>query len=90
MLTIDTLHLQLPAGFERRADAIARLVARELSRAPVVAEGEHRLPQAHLALQLDPKLPDAEVASRIATALVSHVRGAVEAGRAGEEGGRGW
>lgn len=91
MLTIDSLHLQLPAGFEHRADAIIRLVGRELSHAPVVAEGEHHLPRADLSLELDPALPDGEVASRIASALLTHVRAGVDAGATKhEEGGRGW
>jgi hypothetical protein len=90
MLTIDSLRLELPAGFEHRADAIVRLVGQELSRAPVVAHGEHRLPRADLALELDPALPDGEIASRIASALLSDVRGVVEAGALEQEGGRGW
>lgn len=90
MLTIDSLRLELPAGFEHRADAIVRLVGLELSRAPVVAHGEHRLPRADLTLELDPALPDGEIASRIASALLSDVRGAVEAGATEQEGGRGW
>lgn len=91
MLTIDSLQLSLPPGFEHRADAIVRLVGRELSRAPAVAQGEHRLPRADLVLELDPALPDGEVASRIASALLKQVRGAVD-GRSmeHEEGGRGW
>ncbi|CAM3971856.1 hypothetical protein [Corallococcus exiguus] len=90
MLTIDALHLRLPAGFERRADTLVRLVARELSRVHAVNEGTHHVPSAHLSLHVDLSLPDGEVASRIAHALVSHVRGAVETGRVEEEGGRGW
>ena len=35
VLTIEQLNLTLPAGFEKRADAIARDVARELAHMPV-------------------------------------------------------
>jgi hypothetical protein len=89
MLSIDSLHLQLPEAFEQRADAIVHLVKRELSRAPVVAEGEHWLPRVELTLELDPALDDAACASRIAGALRTHVRGVVH-GDSTEEGGRGW
>ncbi len=34
-LTIEQLNLRVPKGFEKRADAIARDVARELARMPV-------------------------------------------------------
>jgi len=33
-LTIDHLHLQLPDGFEHRADSIARRLGEELARLP--------------------------------------------------------
>ncbi|ATB39028.1 hypothetical protein CYFUS_004467 [Cystobacter fuscus] len=73
MLSIDTLHLRLPAGFEHRASSIVHLLGRELSRAPVQAELS--LPLARLSLQLDPGLSDGEIARRIATALLATVEG---------------
>jgi len=39
VLTIDTLRLQLPAGFEHRAERIARLVADVLARADLGLAG---------------------------------------------------
>ncbi|MFP2927388.1 hypothetical protein ACLESO_19755 [Pyxidicoccus sp. 3LG] len=90
MLTIDSLHLELPAGLEQRADTIVQLVKSELSHAPMLLEGEHRLPRAELSLELSSGLSDGEIASRIASALLSEVRGVVDAARVDEEGGRGW
>jgi len=34
-ITIDSINIKLPPGFERRADAIARGAARHLARLPV-------------------------------------------------------
>ena len=39
MLTIDTLRLQLPAGFERRAERIGRLLGDALARIDTGAPG---------------------------------------------------
>ena len=39
MLTIDTLRLQLPAGFERRAERIGRLLGDALARIDAGAPG---------------------------------------------------
>jgi hypothetical protein len=90
MLTIDTLHVQLPPGLEHRADAIVRRVASELSRASLGLDGEHRLPRAELSLELSPALPDGEIASRIASALLSDVRSRVAGKDVEPTGGDGW
>ena len=35
MLSVERLHLQLPAGFEHRAEGIARLVGEKLATVPI-------------------------------------------------------
>ena len=40
MIRIDLMRLRLPAGYEHRADRIARAVADELGREPVPASAE--------------------------------------------------
>ena len=71
MITIDRLRLTLPAGFEGRADAVARRVARELADLPELPPtASRRLARLTLPpLTLDPALGDGIVARRIATAL---------------------
>jgi len=73
MLSIDTLRLQLPAGFEHRARSIIHLLGQELARVPM--EAARSLPSAELSLAVEPGLPDREVATRIATALLAAVGG---------------
>ncbi|SEM71624.1 hypothetical protein [Nitrosomonas marina] len=42
MLTIEKMNLKLPRGFEKRADAIAREVARQLARMPLTQSYEYK------------------------------------------------
>jgi hypothetical protein len=73
MLSIDALRLQLPAGFEHRAQSIIHLLGHELARMPM--EAARSLPYAELSLEVEPRLPDRDVATRIATALLAAVGG---------------
>lgn len=68
MIAIDRLRLTLPAGFEGRADAVARRVAEELAGLP--PRDSRRLARLTLPpLTLDPALGDGEIAHRIAEAI---------------------
>lgn len=68
MIAIDRLRLTLPAGFEGRADAVARRVAEELAGLP--PRDSRRLARLTLPpLTLDPGLGDGEIARRIADAI---------------------
>lgn len=68
MISIDRLRLTLPAGFDRRADAVARRVAEELADLPQA--DSRRLARLTLPpLTLDPRLGDREIARRIAGAI---------------------
>lgn len=68
MLSIDTLRLWLPVGFEHRAPIITHLLAHELARLPVSAR--RAIPMlGPLPLQVSPSATDSEVAARIATAI---------------------
>ncbi|OIO71891.1 MAG: hypothetical protein AUJ57_06505 [Zetaproteobacteria bacterium CG1_02_53_45] len=74
MLTIDHLRLQLPAGYEKRAASIARLVARELGRLPVTHSGrvEHlAVPQ----ITLHGNQTDKQLAIGIARSIHSQMTG---------------
>lgn len=67
-LTIDSLRLQMPAGFEHRAEAIARCLGDELIRQPWI--GSHVLNQLHLAPQIvRPEQSDRQIAAQIARAI---------------------
>lgn len=68
MISIDRLRLTLPAGFDGRADAVARRVAEELADLPQA--DSRRLARLTLPpLTLDPRLGDREIARRIAGAI---------------------
>ncbi|MFY0568249.1 hypothetical protein ACN28E_31060 [Archangium lansingense] len=70
MLSIDALSLQLPAGFEHRAQAIAHLVGRELASLSLPASLSLSLPRLVVPpLTVDPAAPDAQVAAHIAGAI---------------------
>lgn len=67
-LTIDRLSLQLPPGFEHRADAIARRLGDELARLPWSGTYE----QNHIQLppqQVQREHTDRQIAAQIARAI---------------------
>jgi hypothetical protein len=66
--TVDRLSLQLPPGFEHRADSIARRLGDELSRLtwPGDCEREH-LPLAPQSVR--PEQSDLQIAAQIARAI---------------------
>ena len=71
MLTIDTLRLQLPAGFERRAERIGRLLGDALARIDTGAPGAE-LTLDRLALPpitIAPGASDFDVAAGIAASV---------------------
>lgn len=68
MITIERLKLTLPAGFEGRADAVARRVAEELAALPI--GGSRRLERLEVpTLEIGAGLGDREIARRIAGAI---------------------
>jgi len=72
MIDIGRLRLQLPAGFERRAPRIARLVGDALSRH--VVSGQHQLDRLKIGpLYLDQGQSDHQVAERIAGAIIARL-----------------
>lgn len=76
MWTIDQLRLTLPAGFEHRAERIARRVAEELAALPVESSVSLRslsLPPIEIGIGGE-GASDAAVAGRIARAIASGVR----------------
>ena len=74
MLKIDRLRLSLPAGFETRADRIARLVADELAALPL--QGDANLDRLALpTVEVGPRATDRQVASSIASSMASHLGG---------------
>jgi hypothetical protein len=80
MWTFDQLRLVLPAGFEHRAEGIARRVAEELAGLPAPADVSLRslsLPP----IEIQAGTPDRQIASQIARSI------AVSAGAAGAVGG---
>jgi hypothetical protein len=80
MLSIDSLRLRLPAGFEHRAQRIGRLLGEALARielgSSAVIEGLALAP-----IAIAGNATDAEVASGIADAVAHQI---VAAGRAGD------
>ncbi len=68
MIDITRLRLHLPAGFERRAARIARLVGDELARLPVASE-VHADSLHVRGLEISPALSDRRAAARIASAI---------------------
>jgi hypothetical protein len=80
MWSIERLRLELPAGYEHRADRIAQLLARELE--AVAAPGDVRLDELRLPpIEIDPAAGDSEIAWRIARGMVQSLAGAGRAGR---------
>lgn len=74
MLKIDRLRLSLPAGYEGRADRIARLVADEL--AALQLQGNAQFDRLALpAIEVGPRATDRQVASSIAGAMSSRLTG---------------
>ena len=72
MLKIDRLRLSLPAGYEARADRIARLVADELAGLPV--HGDAHFDQLTLpTVEVGPRATDAQVAGAVTRAMASHL-----------------
>lgn len=83
MWTFDQLRLVLPAGFEHRADRIARLVAEELGGIPAPAN----LSLEALALpplEISRGALDGEIAGRIARSIADAVGTSAMAGRTQE------
>jgi len=71
-ISIDQLNLQLPHGFEHRADAIVRRLGDELQRLPW--SGERTVNHLRLAPQaVHPELSDQQIAARIARAIHSQL-----------------
>lgn len=71
-LTVDRFSLQLPPGFEHRADTIARRVGDELSRLPW--SGDYELDHLQLAPQtVRPEQSDHQIAAQIARAIYSQI-----------------
>jgi len=72
MLKIDHLRLRLPAGYEKQASTIARLVAQELGRLPV----EHSAQIEHLAvsqINIQGRQTDKQLAAGIARSIHQQV-----------------
>ncbi len=83
-LTIDRLRLQLPAGLQPRADAIARAVARHLAALPLSSSARlERL--AVTAGEPRPGETDAVIASRIAGQIHSSLRKQLQTRQPGKE-----
>jgi hypothetical protein len=71
-LTIDRLSLRLPAGFEHRADTIARGVGDELARLPW--PGGCHLDNLQIAPQtVQPEQSNHQIAAQIARAIHSRI-----------------
>lgn len=67
-LTIDHIRLQLPPGFEHRADAIARRLGDELAR--LSWTGSVTLPQVNIPAQtVPPAWSDQQIARHLAVAV---------------------
>ena len=74
MWTFDQLRLVLPAGFEHRAEGIARRVAEELADLP--APGDVALRSLSLPpIEIRAGASDRQIAGRIARSIASTVRG---------------
>lgn len=74
MLKIDRLRLSLPAGYESRAERIARLVADEL--AGLRFQGDAHFDRLTLpTVEVGPRATDRQVASSIATGMAAHLGG---------------
>lgn len=87
MISIDRLRLTLPAGFDGRADRVARRVAEELAGLP--QPDSRRLARLTLPpMTLDPRLGDREIARRIATAIHERLSAPDAGGDTGTDTGR--
>lgn len=76
MWTFDQLRLVLPAGFQHRAEGIARRVAEELSGMP--APGDVSIRSLSLPpLEIQAGTSDREIAGRIARSIAESVGGSV-------------
>ena len=74
MIRIDRIRMHLPAGFEHRATAIARLVGDELAKRSISQDAT--LDSISIAPQsLSVEMPDGEIAHGIAQQIVSSIRG---------------
>lgn len=85
MWNFDQLKLVLPAGFEHRAAAIARLVAEELAGMPTPGDRTIRslsLPP----LEVKAGASDRAIAGRIARSIAESVAGSDAGGAAGPTG----
>jgi hypothetical protein len=83
MLKIDELHLVLPAGFEQRAEGIARLIAGELARlTPAISGRFERL--AAPPIEVSPDSSDADIATRVALAIHERLATRAVANRGGQ------
>jgi hypothetical protein len=71
-LTIDRLQLQLPAGFEHRADSIARRLVEELAR--LAWSESASAPQVNVPAQtVQPVWSDQQIAMHLAVALQAQI-----------------
>jgi hypothetical protein len=70
--TVDQLRLTLPAGFEHRAEHIARRVAEELAFLPATRDVSLRSLSVP-AIEVGPGASDGEIAGRIARAISNAV-----------------
>ena len=71
-LTIDRLHLQLPAGFEYRAESIARRLGEELARLPWLEDAI--VQQATIPAQtVQPAWSDQQIARHLAVAVQDQI-----------------
>ena len=74
LITIDRLNLQLPHGFEHRADTIARRVGDELAR--LSWSGMYELKHVLLpSLTVRPEQSDHQIAALIARSIHSQITG---------------
>ncbi len=79
MLTIDRLRLSLPAGYESRAERIARFMADEL--ADVALDGDARYDRLALpTLEVKRGTSDRRIARSIARAIASHLNPPTQGG----------
>lgn len=73
-ILIDRFDLRLPEGFEKRADAIARHVAKQLSRLPVALSGDIDMPSIRVdRLKVTAGETNTVIARRIAGAIQQQI-----------------
>lgn len=74
MLKIDRLRISLPAGYEARADRIARLVADELAALPI--QGDANLDRLSLpTVEVARNASNRRIASSIASSMAAQLGG---------------